>query len=176
MSAKFKLDGSNVDRLTYVKKHLAELLQEELKPSQYFNVIQFASKVSKFSSKNVRATKANIKVFFKIINCLHYQKALAFINKFRASGGTNAKAALQQAFKEKRLDAIYFLSDGQPSTSPASIINMVKAENKKRKRKVKIHATSFLKGKYGWFENKAKAKKFMKDLAAATKGDYTNIE
>lgn len=84
---------------------------------------------------------------------------------------------MKKAFNEKNLDAIYFLSDGRPSLGQSgSIIKMVKAENKKRKKKVKIHATAFTKGKYGLFgENKKKARKFMKSLATATNGEYINV-
>jgi hypothetical protein len=75
------------------------------------------------------------------------------------------------------LNAIYFLTDGQPSEglNQAEIIRRVKLENERRKQKVVIHTTAFLMGDFPG-EDKAKARQFMFDLASATNGAYRNLE
>lgn len=156
--------------------HLSEVIEEQLKPYQQFNIIQFESSIKLFSPRNVNATAENIQVFFKDYNCLYtLQKALSFIRTFRANGGTNAWGALEAAFKQENLKAIYFLTDGQPNSDPNEIIRRVKEENDRRKEKVVIHTTAFLMGNMQG-EDKAKARKFMFDLAFATNGAYRNIE
>lgn len=60
-----------VDRLTFVKMHLSEVIEEQLKPYQQFNIIQFESSIKLFSPRNVNATAENIQVFFKDYNCLY---------------------------------------------------------------------------------------------------------
>jgi hypothetical protein len=69
MDAKFPMNnGTVVNRLTFVKTHLSQVIQDQLKPYQQFNVIQFASLIGTFQPRNVNATAENIRVlwYYKI--------------------------------------------------------------------------------------------------------------
>jgi hypothetical protein len=62
MSTVFTLEGKQYTRLSYVKEHLSQVIGEQLKPYQQFNVIVFSDRAGSLFRAPVNATTANIKV------------------------------------------------------------------------------------------------------------------
>jgi len=94
-----------------------------------FNIIRFSTDVDKFADSPVATTKENV------------EKAIAFIETFRAAGGTNIAQALNEALAVKGTDDrpynVVFMTDGRPTvgdTDVASIVANVKAHNARKAR------------------------------------------
>jgi len=62
MDTRFTLNGTTYSRLSYVQQHLSQVISEQLKPYQQFNVIIYSSSARALFSAPVNATTANIKV------------------------------------------------------------------------------------------------------------------
>lgn len=77
---------------------------ERLSPEDSFNVTRFSSDYSKFSDVPLPATEENIR------------KALRYVSRLKADGGTMMKPALSDSFQTKadktRLRQIVFITDG----------------------------------------------------------------
>jgi uncharacterized protein YegL len=67
-------------------------------------------------------------------------KALKYVDKLEADGGTNIHDALERAFEDKKLDTIFFLTDGEPSfgreIDPVKIREIVQRWNVTRRIKI----------------------------------------
>jgi len=98
-----KVGTAKITRLQAAKDALKYVI-ENCAPDFYFNLIPF--------SGTGRAWKVGLTPASGE-NKLAAQK---FVKRFRPSGGTNVHDALKQAFADKKVDTIYLLSDGQPST------------------------------------------------------------
>lgn len=68
------------------------------------------------------------------------KKAVEYVGRLNADGGTNIHDALELAFEDPSVDTIFFLSDGIPSTGketePAAIRAAVKRWNESRQLKI----------------------------------------
>lgn len=150
-------------RIARAKKQLAKLVNK-FDPRVEFNLVEFSTKSSAWKpGKILRASNGN------------KRDALKFIASLKPKEGnlTCALKGLEKAFECKEADTIYFISDGAPTDTNgkpvqakgrAEIIDRVVQLNKFRK--VKVHAIG-LRGAYG---------PFMKKLAKATNGTYTQVD
>jgi Mg-chelatase subunit ChlD len=90
-------------------------------------------------------------------------KARKYVDKLEADGGTNIHDALERAFEDKKLDTIFFLTDGEPSfgreIDPVKIREIVQRWNETRK--IKICAISI-----------GSDMDLLKNLAADSGGEY----
>lgn len=98
-----KVGTAKITRLQAAKDALKYVI-ENCAPDFYFNLIPF--------SGTGRAWKVGLTPASGE-NKLAAQK---FVKRFRPGGGTNVHDALKQAFADKKVDTIYLLSDGQPSS------------------------------------------------------------
>jgi len=85
-----------------------------------FNIIAFGTDVVKWQEAAVECTPAALR------------EACTWIDGLQSCGTTNSLGALQQAFADTTVDAIYFLSDGRPDQGEAEIIASVQAMNEQR--------------------------------------------
>ncbi len=149
--------GSRIDIL---KIELAYVINKLLPPQARFNVITYSTNVGSWKKSLTKASKGN------------RESAIEFVKKMRASGGTNTYGALEQAFKDKYMDTIYFLSDGNPTagqtTNHGEILAAVKQWN--MERNVTIHTIGLLVGRYPR-EDKEKLKQFLRKLSADNGGE-----
>jgi len=98
----------NVSRLEYVQNQLCDVLQLVLTPNQLFSVISFSCTSKPLFDGFLRATANNI------------QFALSQIRSWRPNGGTNLMAALRDAYALPCINAVYLLSDGDPTVGETS--------------------------------------------------------
>merc|ERR1712127_311972 len=91
-----------ISRLEYVKKHVVDVL-ESLSPNQVFSVISFNTEVNSLFPGFLQATAANIDL------------AVSKVHQWHAEGETNLLAAMQQAYALPNINAVYLLSDGEPT-------------------------------------------------------------
>lgn len=105
-------------------------LIESLADTTFFNLIAFNSNVSKWQKACVRASKEA------------KASAVAWVKKLKEEGFTETGKALEAAFEDPAVDAIYLISDGAPERSAKEKIPtepILRAiEKKNRFRKVKI--------------------------------------
>ncbi len=119
----------------------------------WFNVIFYNQAFEVWQKKLTRATDKARKA------------AIKWINSVKPEGSTNIGDALEEAFKDKKADTIYLLSDGRANTGkypdPGSIISAVKGWF--RKRRIKINTISF---------GSDADPQFMEELARMTGGKH----
>ena len=92
-------------RLAVAKKQLA-LTLKRLRDGVLFNVVPFSGGVEEMESRMIELEGKS------------RAEALEFAGALRPGGGTNIHDALELAFEDERVDTIYLLSDGAPSTGP----------------------------------------------------------
>jgi hypothetical protein len=166
MSATFTAtNGEKFTRLSFVQNELDNVIRRQLRSDQSFNVLSFAGTVVSWQPGLVPATQENIDLAVKFVGQMN----------FRADG-TNSYEALRVALSDANVEAIYFLTDGQPTvgpvTDPARIIGFV---NQWNTRNVPIHSTAFLSGFFQG-DDRVAARRFMMSLANATGGVFRSIE
>lgn len=165
MEAQFSTNGETFSRLGFVSQELQRVLSQQFTPAKSFNIMVFSNAVSLWESDFVPATPENV------------NSAIAYIEKLRPNGGTNIYGALEKSFSADKLEGLYFLTDGVPTTGTVrdtkGILAKVKQWNEKRS--VPIHATAFLMGHYG-SDNEQLSRDFMKQLAEENGGVYRAIE
>ena len=165
MEAKFQLsNGRSVNRLDFVRYELEKAVS--ILPADItIDVVMFSSGVQAWKGRLTSAT-ADAK-----------KSALSFANKFSPEGATNIHGALRDAFSDKSVETIYFLTDGVPTTGDVEdegqILDNVMRWNSGRN--VRIHTCAFLMGSYGG-DDKPRSKTFMKLLAERTGGVYRAFE
>ena len=146
-------------RITMLKIELAYVVHRVLSEDAKFNIITFAQEVQKWKKSLTRATDKN------------REAATEFVKGMQAIGGTNTYAALEEAFKDKKVDTIYFLSDGNPSvgekTRHSDILAAVRRWN--RGRSVLIHTIGLLVGRM-LLEDKGRLVEFLTKLADENDG------
>ena len=131
-----------------------------------FNIIFFSSDVNHCKLSMVNATPS-----FR-------QDALDFINRTQPGGTTNIYDALQFAFKDPEVQAIYFLTDGIPTagqeTNIREILRSVRNEWNEDER-VEINTTALLTG--GDFSSEERqARRFMRRMARQNDGIFRIIK
>ncbi|MBW1810213.1 MAG: VWA domain-containing protein [Deltaproteobacteria bacterium] len=111
-------------KMRHTKKAIKYCLNK-LNPDDLFNVIRFSTDVEGFMKKPVSASKANI------------QKALNFVDRIEAAGGTAIDEALTVALaghvKQSEPNMVVFMTDGHPTvgeTAPQRIIKNAAKANK----------------------------------------------
>ncbi|MEW6355872.1 MAG: VIT domain-containing protein [Planctomycetota bacterium] len=116
------------DKIEQAKNALKYCVQN-LGPQDTFNIIRFSTDVDQMSNGTLPATKENV------------HKALAFIEGFRAAGGTCISDALAAALSAKGAEGrpynIVFLTDGKPTvgvTDMNEIVANVKKSNPRNAR------------------------------------------
>ncbi|MEE8141511.1 MAG: HEAT repeat domain-containing protein [Planctomycetota bacterium] len=156
-------DGTKT-RAAIAKHELARVLENQLTPSSYFNIIVFHENAVAFSSRLRKATTPHIK------------KALAFIKSVQAGGETNAYEALQQAFGDAKVDTIYFLSDGAPTVGEESIPDLIRMRIAEwnRDRRIIINCIGFFPGE-ARNQDKEQAREFLRRMAHENEGYYKEI-
>ncbi|MEM7233451.1 MAG: HEAT repeat domain-containing protein [Planctomycetota bacterium] len=94
-------------------------------------------------------------------------KAVKFAKDLRTGRGTNVYDSLEDALKDKRVDTIYLMTDGQPSagkiTAPDAIRKAIRKQN--RIRAVTIHCIAF-----------GEQSKFLEELAKDNGGKYRYVD
>jgi Ca-activated chloride channel family protein len=102
---------------------------EHLRSDDRFNVIRFSSDVEPLSSEPLTASRSNV------------ERALAFVDRMRALGGTAIADALSTALRQPTEEGVphmvVFLTDGMPTvgqTDPGRILDGVAQGNDKRAR------------------------------------------
>ncbi len=152
--------GSSGTRIAMLKLELAFVVKSVLGEDAKFNIITFAAEVQKWKTKLTEATGENRK------------EAVDFVMAMKAEGGTNTYGALEEAFKDKDVDTIYFLSDGNPSvgdkTRPSDILAAVQRWN--RGRSVIVNTIGLLVGKARMEFNKQRLVDFLTKLADQNDG------
>ena len=152
-----------------VMRREARRVVENLPAGARFNLVAYANAAVPWKPQLVPANEANKRA------------AIAFIDRLKADGETNSKAALEAAFKDPQVDTIYFLSDGFPTVGElnyVSICNEVARWN--AGRNVRVHTIAFLAGDgkpFGIVEgDKSMPKEFMRKLAEENNGRYRLVE
>jgi uncharacterized protein YegL len=140
-------------RIDAAKRQLTRVVGE-LQTTSLFNVVYFETKVQAFAKaarKATRSTKA---------------EALGFVQRLRATGGTNIHDALELAFADDDIDTIYLLSDGSPSagkiTDATQLADAVASWNKVRR--IRIHTIAI-----------GSQSKLMERLAADSGGVHSHV-
>lgn len=114
-------------------KKALEMVLKNCTSERRFNVVPFASRT--------RAWQEGLRP----MDDKHRTQAVAFTRTLRAAGGTNIYAALRHAFDDTKVDTIYLLSDGNPSTGeivdPQALARAVAHWN--RERRIVIHTIAF---------------------------------
>eukprot|EP01130_Rhizamoeba_saxonica_P018935 TRINITY_DN9663_c0_g1_i1.p1 TRINITY_DN9663_c0_g1~~TRINITY_DN9663_c0_g1_i1.p1 ORF type:complete len:334 (+),score=66.21 TRINITY_DN9663_c0_g1_i1:47-1048(+) len=166
MSATFVANnGEQFNRLTFVQQELDQVIRHQLRSDQHMNVFSFSGTVVEWQPGLVPVNEAMIDSAVRFVDTMDFRK-----------DGTNSYDALRIALSEPELEAVYFLTDGQPSVGPSTnsdqIIQKVREWNV---NSIPVHCTAFLSGDFRQ-DNKPEAKRFMELLAEATGGIYRSIE
>ena len=94
-------------------------------------------------------------------------RAVRFVEAITTGSGTNVFDSLEATLKDRRVDTIYLLTDGNPTrgrfTAPAAILKEIGALN--RVRGATIHCIAF-----------GAESKLLKDLAAQNGGKYRFVD
>jgi hypothetical protein len=126
-----KSDAEKSTRIKIAKRELVQSL-EKLADNVHFNILFFDSSVRTWKKKLSKMSAGTRK------------DSIAFVNKQQAAGATAIFDALEAAFRDKEIDTIYVLSDGQPMggklNDPELIRKKVREWN--RTRHITIHSIS----------------------------------
>ena len=150
-------------RLGYVAHELDTVIRLQLPALQgrLFNVLRFSSSVSAWEPGLQPTTPDKL------------QSAVTYVAGWTASGGTNTKDALQKAYSDPDVEAVYLLSDGMPNGSPSDIVAAAKTWSKNGV--IPCHTIALVAGGTESSQQKAEALSFMEQLAKATKGTYRGL-
>lgn len=154
---------SEATKLAEVKNQLVPVIKG-LPEDSYFNIITFENHVKNWRSELVPATSSN------------KNTAIIMLENLESGGGTNLYGGLENAFmlagagakdttKALKVEAIFFLTDGEPSagkhTSPDDILKQTAKLNPHKR--VIINAVGL---------GKDKDANFLKKLASENRGNY----
>lgn len=150
-------------KLGEVKRELIPVIKG-LSENSYFNIITFENDVKLWKNELVPASSTNKNL------------AVLMIENLSSGGGTNFYGGLEEAFKLAgpgsldsnkllKVDAIFMLSDGAPSTGKITSTQKILEEIKKMNplKKVKVNAIGL---------GKDKDADFMEKLATQNSGQY----
>jgi len=166
MEARFTTNrGESLTRLQFVQRELQSVLKEQLPADAKFNLVVFSTRVQTWKPGLVAATPRSV------------QEAVQYVGALRQGGGTNIHGALEKAFADSEVDAVYFLTDGMPTDGKkkanAEILQDVASWS--AQRKVVVNTVAFLMGSFS-SDNKPRSRELMLQLAKATGGIYRAIE
>jgi len=143
----------NSTRLAVAKQELADSLNQLLDGVE-FNIITFSSGVSAYKKELIR------------LDGRSRAKALTRIERWYANGGTALYDGLVSALRDKKVGAIYLLTDGEPTEGRIVEPNEIRARIAEltRYRDVKIHGISI-----------GRRSRLLKNLARDSGGQYVEI-
>ncbi|MEM8884434.1 MAG: HEAT repeat domain-containing protein [Planctomycetota bacterium] len=160
-------------RIDVAKKQLVNVVRS-LDPKTNFNLMTFASDMHTWNKQGgVPATKENI------------DKALVWIDKrFLPRGGTNTHGAIMEAlYNNPKVDTVYFLSDGLPSSGSMEVQEeiIVALRDANRFRKVVFNTIALVFGKSRIekahkYEDPQEMGAFMERIAEVTGGQSVVID
>ncbi|PIK60484.1 putative von Willebrand factor A domain-containing protein 3A [Apostichopus japonicus] len=145
--------GSMVSHMDDLKKDLVALIWEQFRRMK-FNLIRFSGDIEPWRPVAVEPSDSNC------------HDAVRWVNSFVPAGNSCTLEALMAAFQDKRLEAIYLLTDGKPDTSTSKILGDVAEIN--TIRRVKINTISFN-------CDDETANTFLRQLAAMSRGRYHRV-
>jgi len=126
------LGGEGAVRLDEAMRELTAVI-ETIEPGTFFDLIVFADGVERWADGGRSSSEPGAR-----------DEAKAFVARLHSGGGTNLFGALREAFRDKEVDTIFVLSDGEPSlgavTDPAGIRSAVAEWNEGRG--IVIHTVS----------------------------------
>jgi hypothetical protein len=93
------------------------------------------------------------------------------VDGWTAGGGTSTYIALDNAYRDPAVEAVYLLSDGMPNDQTAAPI-LAQAIIWSKGKTVPLHTVALVEGGSETIAQKKDAMKFMKDLADGTGGVY----
>ncbi|PIK46930.1 putative von Willebrand factor A domain-containing protein 3A [Apostichopus japonicus] len=147
--------GSMVSHMDDLKKDLVALIWEQFRRMKVsFNLIRFSGDIEPWRPVAVEPSDSNC------------HDAVRWVNSFVPAGNSCTLEALMAAFQDKRLEAIYLLTDGKPDTSTSKILGDVAEIN--TIRGVKINTISFN-------CDDETANTFLRQLAAMSRGRYHRV-
>lgn len=121
--------GQAEDRLTPAKNALKFCIRS-LRNNDRFNIVRFSTEAEAFANELLAGTQAN------------KSKALKFIDRFRASGGTAIDDALRLALKflqsKERPSYVVFLTDGEPTIGITSVDEIVQRFKKNNSASARV--------------------------------------
>jgi len=172
METKFVHNGTTYTRFGLVKKHLTDTLKDQLQGYQKFNIILFASSTVQFRADNVEVNQNNIDL------------ALSWVNGYKTGGGTDISGALTRAFQSALpLEAIYFLTDGVPSSGVTTfegirkfVADNISARKSKGLPQVKIHTILFQTGGTESSGDRSFAREFTYIISNTSGGTSKNFQ
>lgn len=158
-----------LSRLQIMKRELCRTILWALPERAEFNIIAYSSEVRVWKKKMVVADQKM------------RDEACVWVERLEHGGETNIMGALDVAMGEKRVDTIYFLSDGTPSMGRTKEVREILAEVRKVNgpRSVVINTIALLGGdgtRFKITEAKPLARNFLKELAAKNGGTFTSFE
>ena len=159
-------------RIDVAKKQLLMAIKS-LDEKTLFNVMTFASDIHTWRPNEVLATEKNI------ASCLEWLE-----NRLLPRGGTNTYGAIQQTLANNpKIDTVYFLSDGLPSSGTMEVQEeiLVALRDMNRFRKVVFNTIALVFGKSkiekAWkYEDPDEMGAFMQRMAEETGGESVVID
>ncbi len=103
LRAKYVGESSGETRIAVAKRELAASI-DALERGALFNIIAFNGDVAPWLDSGIAGSSEKTR-----------DEAKEYVEKLGASGGTNLYGAIRSAFEDDQVDAIYILSDGEPS-------------------------------------------------------------
>lgn len=149
-SMKTRAGTARDPKIEAAKKALEQVLKL-CKDERNFNIVPFSGGTKPWQ-KDLRPMNDRFRT-----------QAIAFTRGLRAGGGTNIFAALRHAFDDQKVDTIYLLSDGNPSSGEITDTKRLAAAvaSWNRERRIVIHTIAF--GAHN---------AFLKQLATENGGSY----
>ncbi|GFR86394.1 von Willebrand factor A domain-containing protein 3A [Elysia marginata] len=147
--------GSMEPRMDELKKEMAALVWDQLhKQGSKFNLIRFSGTCSVWRDTVQPPTESNC------------HDAIGWVSHLVAGGNTCTLEALQLAFRDPDIDAIYLLTDGKPDTSTSLVLREVAKMNERRN--ISVNTISFN-------CTDSTANNFLRLLSTETGGRYHRI-
>jgi hypothetical protein len=147
------------ERLASAKRELIQVL-ENLPARTQFNIVIFNTQAAVWNKSLVEISDTT------------RRQACDFVNRLPALGSTNTFEALRLALEQKGGEAIYLLTDGQPTSGAiVDVVGIAQAVRMlNRGRGMSIHTIGIRPGAGSIFD------RFLKELAAQNYGQYRAIE
>ena len=170
MNFVFTLKGKKYTRLNFLKPVIVKAI-ESFSSNNYFKIVTFATGSRVWKDEFVSATPEN------------KDAAIQFVLNLRATGYTNTKAGLVNAFNvDKKSFSMMFFTDGLPTkeeTNIDKILKYIRNNNQNRvnngQKAVKIHMNVVMLGGDEKADEKKKTENFFRSIALSTSGTFKNF-
>jgi hypothetical protein len=160
MSDEFKdplgTNGEMISRLEFVKREIKEILYHKLKTQDQFSIIFFNTDASHWNKTGLQqATAPNL------------ESAMKYVGGVFPSGGTSFLPALQACFNIPKVQAIYFLSDGEAFEDTNTLMQEVtRLSHPNTSTVIQCHTTAFFAPSRG--------QSLLKNIARVTGGTFAS--